>query len=404
MVVFGLTVGLALLAQVAPAQEPEQILAEPNRVDPAFAEILEKSTRLMAGFEKFSVQAMVVVTQRDSEKTSRSTSTQTITAHRPGRFVVSADWAAFGEEAERPVLRVASDGQQLTTYYEPAQLYSTYSGPDVVAQVRREPIIRSTLSQSGLDILVRPDMVEYVLSHTTEASPQGREPVAGVDTAKFRVVYDGLEIFMWIGPQDQPLLRRFAMTTRQVVATKEVLVTDSRCDLSWSLDLQIPDSLFQVQVPATAVRVYNIFDTLMKDEADSLLQKPAPAMTLVGLEGKGVALESLRGKPVVLIFWATWDGNPEETFKMLSQVREAVKDQASLYAVNVGEELKLVKSRIENVTGLPPILLDPEDRLAGALSIKHLPSVVVIDRNGVVVDLAPEIETGRIVEKVQASK
>jgi len=34
--------------------------------------------------------------------------------------------------------------------------------------------------------------------------------------------------------------------------------------------------------------------------------KPAPAFSLPDLEGKPQTLESLRGKVVLLFFWATW--------------------------------------------------------------------------------------------------
>ncbi len=34
--------------------------------------------------------------------------------------------------------------------------------------------------------------------------------------------------------------------------------------------------------------------------------KPAPLFTLPDLEGRAVSLEALRGKLVLLLFWATW--------------------------------------------------------------------------------------------------
>jgi cytochrome oxidase Cu insertion factor (SCO1/SenC/PrrC family) len=35
-------------------------------------------------------------------------------------------------------------------------------------------------------------------------------------------------------------------------------------------------------------------------------RKAAPAFSLPNLDGRGVSLESLRGKVVLLFFWATW--------------------------------------------------------------------------------------------------
>ena len=34
--------------------------------------------------------------------------------------------------------------------------------------------------------------------------------------------------------------------------------------------------------------------------------KPAPAFSLPGLDGKAQTLDALRGKVVLLFFWATW--------------------------------------------------------------------------------------------------
>ncbi len=41
---------------------------------------------------------------------------------------------------------------------------------------------------------------------------------------------------------------------------------------------------------------------------EKLKGKPAPAFTLVTLEGKKVSLADFKGKPVIVNFWATWCG------------------------------------------------------------------------------------------------
>jgi cytochrome oxidase Cu insertion factor (SCO1/SenC/PrrC family) len=35
-------------------------------------------------------------------------------------------------------------------------------------------------------------------------------------------------------------------------------------------------------------------------------KKEAPAFSLKGLDGKQVSLSDLKGKPVLVVFWATW--------------------------------------------------------------------------------------------------
>jgi cytochrome c biogenesis protein CcmG/thiol:disulfide interchange protein DsbE len=45
--------------------------------------------------------------------------------------------------------------------------------------------------------------------------------------------------------------------------------------------------------------------------AAEFVGKPAPELQLKSVDGKITALSSLRGKPVLLEFWATWCGKWE---------------------------------------------------------------------------------------------
>ena len=187
-------------------------LPEPNKVAPEFAEILGRSEKAMAALGSFSVKVHVTAILEGPGSKTGSTSTQTILARRPDRFAVIADWAQLGEEQERPTLRVACDGRKLTTYFIPGRLYSEYDGPNPSAQTGHTAIIGSTLSGSGLDVLTRSDMRDFVLRQTSQAELRGKELVDGIDTLKFRVVYAAQELLMWIGPTNQPLLRRLEQT------------------------------------------------------------------------------------------------------------------------------------------------------------------------------------------------
>jgi thiol-disulfide isomerase/thioredoxin len=52
-----------------------------------------------------------------------------------------------------------------------------------------------------------------------------------------------------------------------------------------------------------------------------LLNKPAPAFTLVDLKGKKVSLASFRGHPVLINFWATWCGPCKYEIPWLEQLQ-----------------------------------------------------------------------------------
>jgi len=359
-------------------------LPEPNKVAPEFAAILDRSEKAMAALGSFSVKVHVTATLEGPGSKTGSTSTQSILARRPDRFAVMADWAQLGESQERPTLRVACDGRKLTTYFVPGRLYSECSGPDIAAQLARTGIIASTLSGSGLDVLTRPDMRSVVLRQTSAAESLGKEQVNGVETVKFRVVYAGQELLMWIGPAAQPLLRRLEQTTVLTPAAGRTLTSRRRADHHWSTDMSIPDEAFHLAIPDGVQRVDDILEALTDPSSTTPVGKTAPALTLTDLGGRQVMPTGTKGKPIILIFWATWAPKTDATLKQIASLARALSDRATLFAVSTGDHAERVRERTRGIDGLPTLLLDPGDASAVALGLKGVPSVVVIRADGVI--------------------
>ena len=114
------------------------------------------------------------------------------------------------------------------------------------------------------------------------------------------------------------------------------------------------------------------------------------SLTGVALDGKQVSLESFRGTPVLVHYWATWC----EPCKVdIAQIRElAAKYGPKKFAV-VGIALDSEKSQLEKFLKSKPIAWPQlheagglDGRLAEELGILTLPTMILLDAEGKVVD------------------
>jgi peroxiredoxin len=114
---------------------------------------------------------------------------------------------------------------------------------------------------------------------------------------------------------------------------------------------------------------------------------PAPPFTLDRLDGAPVDLAALRGRVVLLNFWATWCQPCEEEMPAMERLYGALRDEGlELLAVSIDDEAEPVE-RFQERLGLSfPILLDPEKRVASAYQTFRFPETLLIDRRGVIVE------------------
>jgi thiol-disulfide isomerase/thioredoxin len=118
------------------------------------------------------------------------------------------------------------------------------------------------------------------------------------------------------------------------------------------------------------------------------LSKPAPAFEVKGLDGKNVSLASLKGKVVVLDFWATWCGPCKISMPFLQKTYEKYRADArvAFFAVDVweqqtGDQLNaLVSSFITQNKYTFPILLGGD--LAEKFGVEGIPTKFVLDGEG----------------------
>jgi cytochrome c-type biogenesis protein len=121
----------------------------------------------------------------------------------------------------------------------------------------------------------------------------------------------------------------------------------------------------------------------------------APAFSARDLSGKTITLAQLRGRPVLLTFWATWCQPCRQELPLIAQAYRAHKAQGlAVVAVDYGDESADAVRAFWTQMGLEPDpVLDPEGKVADAysvgLQVTGLPVSVFIARDGTVSTYEP---------------
>jgi thiol-disulfide isomerase/thioredoxin len=112
-------------------------------------------------------------------------------------------------------------------------------------------------------------------------------------------------------------------------------------------------------------------------------QSLAPDLRLPDLTGKIQDLKDYRGKVVLLNFWATWCPPCIKEIPSLNNLQEQFsKDEFIVLSVDVGEELKDIKTFLEHVPADYPVLVDTSSSLTESWQLQAFPSTYIIDRQG----------------------
>ncbi len=115
--------------------------------------------------------------------------------------------------------------------------------------------------------------------------------------------------------------------------------------------------------------------------------KPAPAVdfSLTSIDGKQVRLSELRGKVVLINFWATWCPPCKAEMPDLEAIYRENGDTHNfvILAVDVEEEAGLTRAFAKQYGITFPLLPDPDGRVSNnRYFIRSLPTSFIIDRTG----------------------
>jgi cytochrome c biogenesis protein CcmG/thiol:disulfide interchange protein DsbE len=113
----------------------------------------------------------------------------------------------------------------------------------------------------------------------------------------------------------------------------------------------------------------------------------APPFSLKGLDGKTVSLSDFKGKPVLLVFWATWCPSCKEDIVLMEKFSIGKRDQLTILLLTIdGERQKRVKRIIQEDRITLPVLLILKERIMDDYGVRGwVPITFLIDGEGLVV-------------------
>ncbi|MCE7947939.1 MAG: TlpA family protein disulfide reductase [Chloroflexi bacterium CFX4] len=111
----------------------------------------------------------------------------------------------------------------------------------------------------------------------------------------------------------------------------------------------------------------------------------APEFSLTALDGTPLRLSDLRGKVVILNFWATWCEPCRQEMPLLEDFARKHADQVVVIGMNVRESESVVRAFVEALGVTFPIGSAAEPTLHG-YQVISLPLTFVIAPNGALVE------------------
>src|SRR5215470_3917681 len=112
---------------------------------------------------------------------------------------------------------------------------------------------------------------------------------------------------------------------------------------------------------------------------------PAPDFQLPKIDGATVSLADFRGKPAVIVFWASWCSSCKEEAPRINALAAQYEGKGvRVLGINVKDSPAGAEVGVKEFGIRYPVARDPDASVARAYGVRGTPTVIFLDRKGFV--------------------
>ena len=126
------------------------------------------------------------------------------------------------------------------------------------------------------------------------------------------------------------------------------------------------------------------FEVLSSSSSNS--SKPAPPLPSAVLQAPKATLASLRGKPALINFWASWCDPCRKEAPELERFDRSLHGSGQLVGVDYTDQPSGARDFIHEYGWTFPVLEDPDGVYGARYAFSGLPTTVVLDSRGRIVE------------------